>query len=193
MENSGFIDSEKKPYAGMIDKGADFFKRQGKLYVSHDWKQHQWPDFPPYVMGKIEEDMMNNPIALKCLGEWENLLPENYDFQYISCCFGGLDDEPDITVDGKVCQSEYVPCKLRGQCRFEGKLCRSIKVENGVITKRELDVLQLIQEDNKIIADKLCVSLETVNTHILNIREKIGQGINSKPKLCVWASKKGII
>ncbi len=175
----------------MIDKGADFFKENGKLYVVHDRKVDEWPDFPEYVMEKVQEDMLKYPEAIRSLGQWENLLPEHYEYRYIACRFGGLDDEPDIDVDGNVHPSEYVPCKLRGECRFEGKLCQSLKVANGIISKRELDILRLIEEDNKVIADRLCVSTETVNSHIINIREKVR--VRNKAQLSVWASKKGII
>lgn len=187
----GIVEALRKPLAGMTDMGADFFKENGKLYVSHNWRTKEWPDFPPYVMNIIREDMLANPVAMKCLGEWENLLPEEYEYRYIACNFGGNDDEPDIDVDGVVHQSEYVPCRLRGECRFEGKLCRTIKVNNGILTKREMDVLRMINEDSKIIADKLSVRKETVDSHIVNIKEKIG--LHSKPQLAVWASKKGII
>ncbi|GGH24879.1 hypothetical protein FAZ19_16100 [Sphingobacterium alkalisoli] len=192
MERNGFINTTKKPFAGMIDKGADFFKDGGKLYVSHDRRIEEWPEFPEYVMNLVREDMLKYPEAIKSLGQWENLLPEEFEYRYIACRFGGLDDEPDIDVNGVVHPSEYVPCRLRGECRFEGKLCRAIQVGDEYISKREMDVLRLIDLDNKIIADKLCISTETVNSHIINIRAKL-KGIDSKPQLAVWASKKGII
>ncbi|WP_437918546.1 response regulator transcription factor [Sphingobacterium sp. LRF_L2] len=193
MESKGTTETLKKPYAGMIDKAADFFKEGGKLYLSYGGCTKEWPDFDPRIMEIVQNDMLHYPEALKALASWENLLPEMYEYRYIACRFGGLDDEPDIDENGIVHPSEYVPCKLRGECKYEGKLCQAIKVANGVISKREMDVLRLIREDNKIIADRLNISTETVNSHIINIREKIGKDVDSKPKMAIWAGKKGII
>ena len=48
------------------------------------------------------------------------------------------------------------------------------KVSKYKITERELDVVKLIKQGytNKEIADKLCISVNTVNNHIANIFSK---------------------
>ena len=66
--------SDKRIYAGMIDKGVEIFKdKKGGLYCSHDWRIHQWPDFPKYVKGKIETEMLNDPVALSELAKMDGL------------------------------------------------------------------------------------------------------------------------
>lgn len=183
---------EKRIYAGMIDRGVEFFKDgKGGLYCSHDWKIHQWPNFPEYPLSILEREMLSDPTAIPELAKMEGLEPEMYLHKFASCRFGGLDDQPDVNKDGEVHHSEYVECSLRGQCKAEGKLCLSLKVANGYLTKREIEVLKFVQLLDKQIADKLNISTDTVVSHLINIKEKTG--LDSKLKLAVFASRKGII
>lgn len=184
--------ASKRIYAGIDCKGTEFLKTdKGNLICLHDRKIHFWPDFPSHILKIIEEDMMKYPSALACLGAWENLLPEDYIRQYIACRFGGLDDQPDITANGKVLHAEYVPCRLRGECKYEGKLCLSLKAEFGIISPAEIAVMKLAKEPIKIIADKLCIAEETVKSHLKSIKDKTG--MQDKLQIAVYAYKKGLI
>lgn len=189
--NKGQIRVTRKPFAGMIDKGADFFMVDGELYCSHDFKVHVWPHFPAHLIEIVREDMMKHPEAMKALAKWENLLPEDYVWQYIVCRFGGLDDEPDINQNGEVHHTEYVDCRLRGSCKYEGKLCCSLKAEHGIISPAEMSVLRLSNQPIKLIADKLCISEETVKTHLKSIKDKTGTA--DKLDAAMYALKKGLI
>jgi DNA-binding NarL/FixJ family response regulator len=122
---------------------------------------------------------------------WYNLHQSEYVRQYIYCRFGGLDYDPDIDVHKQINYAEYFDCGLRGECRYEGKLCCSVKVENGHLTKTEIEVLKRAQHPNKIIASQMHISIDTVNSHIQNIMKKTG--LSSKVELAIFAVKKGII
>ncbi|WP_313515561.1 helix-turn-helix transcriptional regulator [Sphingobacterium sp.] len=183
---------KKRIYAGMVDNGVEFFKDdKGRLFCSHNWKQYQWPDFPKYVIDIIQEEMLADPLALKELAAMDGLTPEMYEFKFACCRFGGLDDVADVDPEGNVHQSEYVPCPLRGECKAEGKLCLALQVKNGYLTKREIEVLRLVQKSDKVIADILNVSIDTVVSHLINIRTKTE--LENKAQLAVFATKKGII
>lgn len=181
----------KRIYAGMIDKGVEFFKEGSALYCSYNSTVYKWPDFPSYVKDKIEEEILRSPEAIKALSELSGLTPDMYMYKFIWCRFGGLDDEADIDVTGEVFSSDYVECPIRGQCPAEGRLCLSLQVKNGYLTKRELDVLKRAGKPDKIIADELHISVETVNSHWLNIRQKTE--LENKSQLAIFASQKGII
>ena len=185
------IRNSRRPYAGQIDKGADFFVVDGILYCSHDFRTWTWPHFPKHIVRILKREILKFPEAMKALAEWENLMPEDHVPTFTTCNLGGLDDEPDITVDGKVNYTEYVDCKLRGTCRFEGKLCRALKVENGVISGAEMAVLKLSNKPIKIIADELCISQETVKSHLKSIKHKTG--LPDKTEVAIFAYKKGLI
>ncbi|WP_262247014.1 response regulator transcription factor [Parapedobacter soli] len=185
------IRSSRRPHAGQIDKGADFFVIDGVLYCSHDFKTWVWPLFPKHIIKIMKREILNNPDVMKSLADWENLLPEDHVPRFIGCNFAGLDDVPDIDVDGNVHYTEFVDCKLRGTCRFEGKLCRALKVDNGVISGAEMAVLKLSNKPIKIIADELNISQETVKSHLKSIKDKTG--LPDKTEVAIFAYKKALI
>ncbi|MCC6251932.1 MAG: response regulator transcription factor [Bacteroidia bacterium] len=61
------------------------------------------------------------------------------------------------------------------------------------ITDRELDIIKLIAEglSNKQIAEKLCLSTHTVNTHRKNIMNKLG--VNNTAGLVMFAVKENLL
>jgi DNA-binding CsgD family transcriptional regulator/PAS domain-containing protein len=65
--------------------------------------------------------------------------------------------------------------------------------ENALLSKRELEVLQLIYEgcSSKEIASRLFLSLNTVNNHRKNMLEKTGS--RNASELIYYARKKGIL
>ena len=67
-------------------------------------------------------------------------------------------------------------------------------LEEGMpeLTKQEAKVLRLIATglENKGIADKLCVSHNTVKTHMRNIYSKLG--VNGRTQAAIWAMRNGL-
>lgn len=76
------------------------------------------------------------------------------------------------------------------------KICNhksSTKTNDECLTERETDVLQWLAKglSNKEIAEKLNISIHTINTHRKNIMDKTG--IRSLPGLTIYAVTKEII
>lgn len=67
----------------------------------------------------------------------------------------------------------------------------TIATKKPILSKSELAVVKLIYLPNKVIADILFISVETVKTHIQNIRKKIQ--CPSKLDVALWAVKNGLI
>ncbi|WCE29381.1 response regulator [Vibrio sp. SCSIO 43137] len=67
------------------------------------------------------------------------------------------------------------------------------EAKDDTLTKRELDVLQAIVSGagNKEIADNLCISVRTVETHRLRIKKKLGA--SSTAALVMIALEKGLV
>ncbi|HWY35297.1 MAG TPA: response regulator transcription factor [Nitrosopumilaceae archaeon] len=61
------------------------------------------------------------------------------------------------------------------------------------VTEREIDIVKLIAEgySNKQIADKLCLSTHTVNTHRKNIMSKLG--VNNTAGIVLYAVKNHLL
>ena len=104
-------------------------------------------------------------------------LPILYEFNIVSrfcrCNFGEYDAHtPDIDADGFF-HFEEVKCPLRGECRMEGVICKP-KLDSK-LTDRELDIVELISKGLRAqeIADRLYISVKTVQRHRENIKAKL--------------------
>lgn len=70
---------------------------------------------------------------------------------------------------------------------------QNVSCEGLIVTEREADVIRYIAEglSNKQIADKLCLSTHTVNTHRKNIMSKLG--VNNTAGIVMYAVKNNIL
>jgi len=68
---------------------------------------------------------------------------------------------------------EEVKCPLKGECKYEGIICKP--KFNSTLSERELSVMRSFYEgmEENAIADKYCISLETVRTHKRNAFRRI--------------------
>lgn len=95
--------------------------------------------------------------------------------KYCSCLFGAYDGQPD-SVDGELLHAEYWQCPERHSCPGYGIVCNPLRVAHGVLTERQVDVLELVGQCliEKEIAHHLGISIETVKIHKRDIRHKAG-------------------
>lgn len=178
---------------GLEDNAVEFYISENEIKCLHKGVPYFWGDFPEWIITKIEEDMLLNPDAVKALVSWDITQRDDMMRQYIICRFGGFDGNADISDNGSIEHVEYFECGRRGNCSYEGKLCASIKVGNEHLTKQEINVIKKIAtgKSNRIIADELCISEETVNTHNQNIQRKLG--VKSKLEIIPWAVRRNIV
>lgn len=92
--------------------------------------------------------------------------------RFLKCNFGKYDSTMDIDQMGNF-HFEEVDCPLRGECKCEGIICKP--KFNSTLSERELDIMRSFYEgmDEVRIADKHCVSVETVRTHKRNSFRRI--------------------
>lgn len=178
---------------GLEDESVEFYYHNNDIKCLHSGIRYSWGLFPQPILDLIEQDMLENPKAIDSLIEMDINQPEEMMRQYITCRFGGFDNDPDIDSNGKINYTEYFDCGRRGNCAQEGKLCATIKAPNGYLTKQELEVLKLvaINKMNKEIAALLNISEETVSSHNQNIQSKLG--VDNKLGMASWARRKNII
>lgn len=93
--------------------------------------------------------------------------------RFIKCNFGAYDNIIDHDEHGNF-KFEFVSCPLRGECKYDKIICSP--AFNSKLSDRQMEVMKLIYDglnDNEI-ADKLFISLNTVNNHRKNSFKKLG-------------------
>jgi DNA-binding CsgD family transcriptional regulator len=104
--------------------------------------------------------------------------------RFIKCNFALYDSTIDI--DEKLnFKFEFVGCPLRGECKYDKIIC--FPKFNSKLSDRELEVMKMLYEGvtDSDIADKLFISLNTVNNHRKNSFRKLG--IHSMPEFMRYA------
>lgn len=189
-----FIDRKQSLPPGLMDNSVEFFIYNHEIWCLYKGEKYSFNDFPQEIIDIVDADMAANPKAMKALVEWDITDPDERMRQYIACRFGGFDNNPDICDNGIIQPAEYVDCGRRnGLCDYEGKLCSSIVLSNGTLTKREIEVLTLIGREmlDKEICDSLQMAHDTLRNHKDNISVK--NGSTRKAGLAILAYKYKLI
>ena len=134
---------------------------------------------------RLTEEMLMNirdlfPKAFAALSELYAKSERNREYfeyrivhRFIRCNFGEYDA---LTYDisrGGIFNFEDVRCPLRGECLFEGVICKpSLQT---VLSPREQEVAELLAEglDAYEIGDELEISVNTVNNHLQHIKARL--------------------
>ena len=109
--------------------------------------------------------------------------------RFVKCNFGEIDNVLDISSYGKWV-FEYMKCPLRGECKWDGVICRP--EYNSELTKREKEILRHVYEGLQIqdIAEEMYLSPHTVKNHIRNAYAKLD--IHSTQEFMVYAKNNGM-
>jgi DNA-binding CsgD family transcriptional regulator len=176
--------------AGLADKNIEFFAQDGELYSIQDGKRYKFPEMPDehlsFLLKMYDEDLTGNQTV-------QHLTPKSRLKVYSICRFGGCNATPDLTSEGDCMDpSEYYDCGIRGTCPYEGKRCKEIVAERGVISPRQLEIMKLVASGlfNKEIADQLQISESTVANHLANIFDKLGD--RSRVVITSFIKERGI-
>ena len=134
-----------------------------------------------FVQDMLDLIRTRYPKAFEALSEMyskSELNRAHFEFQIVSrfirCNFGEYDaNTTDIDADGFF-RFEEVGCPMRGECLFEGVICKP-ELDTG-LSRREREVLELICAgcQTQEIAERLIISPLTVNRHRENIKAKTG-------------------
>jgi len=159
---------------GLTSKGIEAFYFEGRVMVAKDGNYMPITESIE-LLTIFREEMEKDPqveIALKILGITD---PVKQIIEFVKCRFGRFDLRADINENG-ISYPEYWNCDKRGNCPVEGVLCLLPSGKNGRLTPRECEVIKLVAHDlaDKQIADRLGISINTVQKHRTNIEHKIG-------------------
>jgi DNA-binding CsgD family transcriptional regulator len=188
-----FVDHKQALPPGLMDDSVEFFIYNHEIWCLYRGNKYTFVDFPEEVIETVDADMVSNPKAMKALCDWDITDQDERMRQYIACRFGGFDNSPDICADGNIQPAEYVDCGRRGICDYEGKLCSSIVLPNGTLTKKEIEVLRHIGLGllDKEICEVLNIAQDTLRSHKDNLCSK--SGTQRKAGLSILAYKYKLI
>lgn len=93
--------------------------------------------------------------------------------RFIKCNFGLYDNMIDVDENWNF-NFEFVGCPLRGECKHDKVIC-ALKF-NSKLSDRQIEVMRMLYDgkNDSEIAEKLFISLNTVNNHRKNSFRKVG-------------------
>jgi DNA-binding CsgD family transcriptional regulator len=178
--------------AGIEDGGIEIFATKNNLKALIRGKIVEFEDFPISVVSTLrnllDRDIDAN-FALDELGITD--YPERLK-TYSACRFGGFNNVPDIDKNGNV-HDAYWNCGNRGSCPFEGRICKPVTVKNGVLSKKEIQIIKTLSSGDKepVVAENMGISFNTLVTHKYNINKKMG--VTSKFLMIIKAMSLNLI
>ena len=158
----------------------EFYQYEKEVWVVKDGEQHRIEEGSPIVDEIYTYLKDNYSGAFNALCDYykaSSLNTSYYRFlivrRFLKCNFSLLDNVMDVDAENHF-RFEHVPCPLRGECKLENIVCHP-KFDTA-ISPAEMRVLKLLHEgySHDEIADKLFLSVYTVQKHIKNVYHRTG-------------------
>lgn len=177
--------------SGLTDNNIEFFAKDGELYSLQGGNKYKYPDLPQEHIEFLSNMLMEDTTGQDTLSG----IPIYSRLKlYGICRFGACNNMPDSD-ENMTCldNNEYFDCGIRGTCPYEGKRCKDIVMPGGLLTVHLIKIIKLIASGyiDKEIADKLEISVNTVNNHVANIISRIGG--RTRVDITRFAKERGII
>lgn len=178
----------------MVLSNCEFFCYENEVWIRMaDGKTSRVTESDSDLLREMEEKVSTfYPEAYSALQEIYKASSANIPYyrfrmvsRFIRCNFSNLDHVPDISRDGNM-NLESVACPLRGECKHDGIVCRPSFAHR--MSAAEIRVMGLLYEGLREddIADRLCLSVLTVRTHIRNACQRLG--LHSRAEFMKYAS-----
>lgn len=178
---------------GLTDSRIECFLSNGELFFLQNGATIKIDELHSTAISAIKSHLIANPTKVELMNRQGIIDERSQMVQLMSCLCGGLDHSPDIDDEGL--HADYHPCPYRvdGSCPFEMSLCESPKINGYSISKREVEILQMlaIGLQDKEISAKLGTSVNTVKTQLQRLREKTG--LQNRAELIAASFKLGLI
>lgn len=179
--------------AGLEGKDLEIYIHKDSLHVLYNKKVYHFELLPEEIRDIFVQHMMTNKPAIASLQKDFGLSDAGAMLeQYIKCNFGNFDCTPDMDEDGTI-YPECWDCGRRGTCPGEGKICSRLKGPGGLLTRRETEIFFLLIDgkSHKMIADNFGTHIQTIETQLRDIREKLK--CNSSIEVMNFAIKRKLI
>lgn len=175
----------------LINNSIEFFAVDWKLHFTQNGITNSFSSSSPKdVINLLSNELDHDIKADKTIPFY---LPRIKRLEIFGVCrYGDFNKVADFSQNNKD-DTEYFQCGKRGQCPYEGIRCKQIVAPNGVLTKREIEIIGLIAQDksDKEIASYLERSPNTIAVHRQHILLKLGA--NSKAGIAAFAAQRNLI
>jgi DNA-binding CsgD family transcriptional regulator len=144
------------------------------------------------VKKEVSVVLINPSLVLNRLNEFARLKKQSPDVIWIGIIYALFDQSFLKVFDDVFCIADEHSLIIQKINKIQNNSLVH-NGEDGYLSEREIDVLKLLTKgmSNKETAEKLNISIHTVNTHRKNIMDKTG--IRSLAGLTVYAVSKGVI
>jgi hypothetical protein len=174
--------TQTKTFPGMACTSTEFFQHEKELKIIQNGTIKNFAESSFCTIQILKEEIEKNEAIKAALNELHPDSEMKRIEQFVLCRFGGLDFQPDIK-DGIVQDGEYWPCPKRGQCSFEGTLCKLPKINGHRLNDLEILLMQKTSTDltNDVIAEEASIPLGTFHKVKKELYEKLS--IKTKQEL----------
>ena len=178
--------------AGMMhdDDSTELFacRTSKKMFAISKGTTIPFNQLEPLKRGQIFERLLSDSVAMNDL---KHLNQKQAVEQFAFCVFGAADSEADFCKNGDLKEADNFICSNNCMClKWSSK---KITVDGMQLTSRQFEIAQLLASDfcDKQIADKLQITLSTLDTHKKILFEKCK--VNSKTALVMKLIEQKII
>lgn len=184
--------SHTKVYPGLICNSTEFFVHENDIKVIQDGSVKNFEQLPFATIQILKEAIAgehNVQTALKNIHPGSDMKRLE---QFVRCRFGGLDFQADIK-EGILQDGEYWPCPNRGNCSYEGLLCKLPIVNGQRLAKKQVEFMQLGSTNytNEAIAEIMDMPLGTMHQLKKSLYKQLG--IQTKQEGSVMAKDLNLI
>lgn len=182
--------AERLP-AGLIGAGIEFYFIDGELLAAYRGQSWQFNALPLSIIRQLQDQMESD---LKAMELFEKYGPKPIMDRmeiYYKCSSGGFDHLPDF-IEGKHTPESW-NCGCNGNCILAARFRNGAETKNGVLTKREIEVIRTICSEpfptSTYAAHILSIQEKTLDNHKQSIYKKTG--VQSIQELTALAIKSG--
>ncbi|MFB9055032.1 LuxR family transcriptional regulator [Formosa undariae] len=173
-------------YPGLACSNLEFFNHNNQVKAFNNGAMIDFHDLPYGYHQVLKDALVAEPEANDILKEWHPDSEMKRHENFVKCRFGGLDFTPDIK-DMELQEGEYWDCPLRGSCKGEGKVCKSISYKGNPLTNMDIKLLKLLHTSltNDNLAEEMNMPLGSFHVFKRKLYQKLD--IQTKPEAVIAA------
>mgnify|MGYP000049368530 CR=1 FL=1 len=168
------MNTQQQLPAGLVDENVEVFIHDNSLKATYSGRVMDFKRLPVHIINQFYDLLIDDEEAREEFLRHKVMDMDVMLKEYVRCNFGGWDRTPDL-VNGSF-NREYWSCPRRGECPYNEKICPKLEVENGKLSRKEIDIIRLIAQGMTYdqMGDRLNKSPYTVQTQARTIHKKLG-------------------